>query len=142
MMVAPAFFTSLIQEYGTPQWLFDALDAEFHFDLDVCATAENTKCVRFFTKEANGLGQRWLGVCWMNPPYGKDIRKWIEKARDESRCGATVVCLLPARTNTRWWFEVVADAAEVRFIHPKLKFDGAEHVAPFPSAIVIFDATR
>lgn len=134
-MVAPAFFTSLIQEYGTPHWLFDALDVEFHFTLDVCASAENAKCQTYFTKEQDGLAQRWTGTCWMNPPYGRNIRRWIEKARNSN---ATVVCLLPARTNTRWWFEVVADASEVRFIHPKLQFDGAAHVAPFPSAVVIF----
>lgn len=139
-MVSPAFFTSIIQEYGTPVWLFDALNREFHFTLDVCASSENAKCSRYFSKEDDGLAQQWIGVCWMNPPYGKEIRAWIVKARDAGRTGATVVCLLPARTNTRWWFEVVADASEVRFIHPKLKFDGAENVAPFPSAVVIFGA--
>lgn len=139
-MVNAAFFTSLIEDYGTPQWVFDVLNDEFHFDFDVCASAENAKCVRFFTKEINGLIQEWKGICWMNPPYGKHIRQWIEKARDAAKEGATVVCLLPARTNTKWWFEVVADAAEVRFIHPKLQFEGAKFVAPFPSAIVIFRA--
>lgn len=125
-------------DWETPQWLFDHLDAEFHFILDVCANAENTKCKNFVSSMGlGGLAQPWHGACWMNPPYGKDIGKWIEKAMNcalNDNC--TVVCLLPVRSNCDWWKYVIQ--GEIRFIRRKLRFVGAPSVSMFPSVIVIF----
>lgn len=131
--------TSLSCEYSTPQWLFDELDKEFNFNLDVCATKENTKCDDWFSKKEDSLDISWLGhICWMNPPYGREISKWIEKAYNESLKGVTVVCLLPARTDTRYWHNYIMKAHEIRFIKGRLKFNDSKNSAPFPSCIVIF----
>ena len=116
-------YSSAADRWETPQWLFDLLDGEFHFETDVCATKDNAKCVRFFTPEVDGLAQEWQGCCWMNPPYGREVGRWVEKARRSALGGATVVCLLPARTDTRWWHDlVVTTASEIRFIRGRLKF--------------------
>jgi phage N-6-adenine-methyltransferase len=130
-------FSSATAEWSTPQELFDELDAEFDFELDVCATAGNAKCNRYFTQADDGLAQKWRGVCWMNPPYGAGIGAWVRKAYESSLLGATVVCLLPARTDTRWWQDCCA-AGEVRFLRGRLRFNGANTGAPFPSAVVVF----
>lgn len=135
-------FSSKTDDWETPQWLFDLLTAEFDFALDVCASAGNAKCPKFFSKEEDGLAQRWTGVCWMNPPYGREIGAWMEKAYESSLEGATVVCLVPARTDTRWWHQFVTRAGEVRFLQGRLKFGKARCGAPFPSAIVIFSPQR
>lgn len=87
-------------EWETPQWLFDLLDKEFHFDIDVCSSSQNSKCKNFYTKKENGLSQHWKGTCWMNPPYGRELPLWISKAKTESKNGVIVVCLVPARTDT------------------------------------------
>ena len=84
-----------------------------------------------------GLKQKWEGICWMNPPYGREISKWMKKAYEESLNGATIVCLVPSRTDTIWWHEY-AMKGEVRLIKGRLRFKGAQSSAPFPSAIVIF----
>lgn len=132
------YASSATCEWETPQDFFDALNAEYHFDLDVCATAQNAKCQNFYTCEDDSLKKEWRGNCWMNPPYGKEIRKWMEKAYTESRInGATVVCLVPARTDTAWWHEY-AMRGEVRFVRGRLKFGGSKSGAPFPSAIIVF----
>lgn len=132
-------FSSRTDEWETPKDFFQKLDDEFRFDLDVCATPENAKCKRYFTKEQDGLKQEWKGTCWMNPPYGRQISLWVKKALDSARGGATVVCLLPSRTDTQWWHSyVIAHAAEVRFIKGRLKFGGSKNSAPFPSVVVVF----
>jgi len=101
-------FSSVKNEWETPPELFAEWDRLFNFELDVCATSQNTKCARYFTPEDDGLGQSWAPyVCWMNPPYGRDITSWVHKAYEESRRGATVVCLVPARTDTRWCMSTV-----------------------------------
>jgi len=117
--------------------LFRALNAEFGFGLDVCATAENAKCDRFFTPAEDGLAQKWEGVCWMNPPYGRAIGDWMKKAFESSREGATVVCLVPARTDTAWWHQF-AVRGEIEYLQGRIKFGNAKNSAPFPSAIVVF----
>lgn len=94
-MITKGMFTSTTDEWETPQDLFDALDAVFHFTLDVCATADNAKCERYYTKEENGLKQTWDGVCWMNPPYGREIGKWVKKAYES---GCVCVCSLQGLT--------------------------------------------
>ena len=136
------FASSATCEWETPQELFDRLNAQYHFETDVCATAENAKCGKFYTKEQDGLKQDWGGVCWMNPPYGKEIGKWMEKAYTESRtAGATVVCLVPARTDTAWWHDY-AMKGNITFLRGRLKFGGCKNSAPFPSAIVVFDGNK
>ena len=125
------------RDWETPQFLFDGLNAEFGFERDVCATAENAKCRDFFTPEDDALAQRWEGVCWMNPPYGREIARWMKKAFESARQGATVVCLVPARTDTRWWHRY-AMRGEIRYLQGRLKFSRSGGRAPFPSAIVIF----
>ena len=135
-------FSSATDLWATPQAFFDVLHREFRFVLDVCALPENAKCAEFFTPEINGLTQRWRGVCWMNPPYGRRIGLWIRKAYVSALQGATVVCLVPARTDTAWWHEFVAKASEVRFVRGRLKFGESQNAAPFPSAVVVFRPPR
>lgn len=136
--VRSVFFSSKTDLWSTPPDLFAKLDAEFGFTLDVCAVAENAKCLRYFTPEVDGLKQKWEGTVWMNPPYGRSIGVWVRKAYLSARAGAVVVCLLPARTDTRWWHEYVTHAHEHWFIKGRLKFGGAPSGAPFPSAVVVF----
>ena len=130
------------EDWETPPDFFRELDEVFQFTLDVCATPENAKCPRYFTLADDGLAQSWgREVCWMNPPFGREIPKWIAKAHLASLGGATVVCLVPARTDTKWWHDVVAPHAdEIRFVRGRLRFVGAPYNAPFPCAVVIFRA--
>lgn len=130
-------FSSKTDEWSTPQDFFDKIAERFPFTLDVCATAANTKCSRFWSKETGSLHRKWTGVCWMNPPYGRTIGSWVKKAYYASQGGATVVCLLPARTDTRWWHDY-AMKGKIEFIRGRLKFGGSKNSAPFPSALVIF----
>ena len=133
-------YSSKTDEWETPQELFDLLDAEFGFTLDVCATADNAKCDLYFTPQDDGLKQDWNrrgAVCWMNPPYGDEIKAWVRKAHDTAAAGNTVVCLLPARVDTAWWWDYCR-YGEVRFLRGRLRFGGGENGAPFPSAVVIF----
>jgi len=127
-------------DWETPQHVFDELDAEFGpFELDVCATPDNAKCADYFIEEQNGLAQTWAPRrCWMNPPYGREIGAWVRKAALEADRGATIVALLPARTDTAWWHDYCIDR-EVRFIRGRLRFGRQQrNPAPFPSAIVVF----
>jgi phage N-6-adenine-methyltransferase len=125
-------------EWETPWDFFAKYDAEFGFTIDVCATPDKAKCPRFYTPEQDGLSQDWSGeVCWMNPPYGPAIPAWMKKAYESSLNGATVVCLVPSRTDTRWWHDY-AEKGERRFVKGRLKFGGSKNSAPFPSAVVIF----
>lgn len=127
-------------EWPTPPEFFAVVDAEFHFNLDVCATAENAKCAKFYTLKENGLAQPWTGMVWMNPPYGSEIPRWLRKAYDVACAGeATVACLIPARTDTLWFHEFCA-AGEIRFLKGRLTFIGSEWPAPFPSMLVVFHA--
>jgi phage N-6-adenine-methyltransferase len=130
-------FSSETDDWATPQGLYDLLDTEFGFQLDVCASEQNAKCERYFTRDDDGLTRTWEGVCWMNPPYGAEIGQWVAKAHESSKAGATVVCLVPARTDTHWWWNH-ARYGEVRFLRGRLKFGDSENSAPFPSAVVVF----
>lgn len=130
-------FSSATDLWATPQDFFDQMNAKFGFTLDVCALPENAKCPRYFTPEDDGLKQPWSGVCWMNPPYGRTIGQWMRKAWESAQAGATVVCLIPARTDTAWWHDYAAKG-HVTFIRGRLKFGGHENSAPFPSALVAF----
>lgn len=131
-------FSSATDMWATPQDFFDNLNNEFMFEIDVCATAENAKCKTFYTKEQNGLEMPWNGVCWCNPPYGREIGKWVERAYTSSVGGATVVMLLPARTDTKWFHEYIYGKAEIRFIKGRLKFGDSKNSAPFPSMVAVF----
>lgn len=132
-------FSSATDLWATPQATFDALDKEFGFTLDPCSTHENAKCAKHFTKEDDGLAQDWGGeVVFMNPPYGREILHWMRKAFESAELGgATVVCLVPARTDTEWW-HTFAMRGECRFLKGRLKFGDAKASAPFPSAVVVF----
>lgn len=134
-------FSSKTDLWATPQDFFNRYDAIYHFETDVCALPENAKCARYFTPEMDGLKQEWTGVCWMNPPYGREIGKWVRKAYESARDNlATVVCLLPARTNTAWFHDYVLPYAHIEFVRGKLRFGDAKWDAPFPSIVAVFFA--
>jgi len=127
-------FSSKTHEWATPQAFFDELNTEFNFTLDPCATIWNTKCKKFYTKKEDGLSKSWLGErVFMNPPYGREIGKWVKKISEEGG-----VALLPARTDTSWFHNYILGKAEVRFLRGRLKFGGHRNSAPFPSMVVIF----
>lgn len=139
-MNTAVMFSSATDEWATPQDFFDQLNQEFHFTLDPCATHESAKCARYFTEEDNGLAQDWAReVVFMNPPYGRVLGQWVKKAFEESIKGATVVCLLPARTDTKWFHDYIYNRSEIRFIKGRLKFGDSKNSAPFPSMVVIFN---
>jgi phage N-6-adenine-methyltransferase len=137
-----ADITALLQQpetdvWATPQWLFDALHKEFGFTLDPCSDGKNAKCKKFYTPQENGLLRDWgRETVFMNPPYS-EVDVWMRRAYGAAQEGATVVCLIPARTDTSWWHDY-AMKGEVRLIRGRLKFGDAENSAPFPSAIVVF----
>ena len=131
-------FSSKTDLWETPQDLFDKLNNEFQFTLDVCATPENAKCDKFYTEEQDGLEHPWKGTVWCNPPYGRGIGQWVRRALFASVSGSTVVMLLPARTDTKWFHDYIYHKAEIRFIKGRLKFGGCKDAAPFPSMVVIF----
>lgn len=131
-------------EWETPPELFRQLDQEFGFVLDAAATEENHLCPFYLTEKENGLVANWwsFDTVFCNPPYGTQIGRWVEKGWREAQNDATVVMLIPARTETRYWHDYVMRAAEIRFIRGRLRFGGVEiergHNAPFPSAVVVF----
>ena len=130
--------TSNTDLWATPQEFFDEQNALYGpFDLDVCADGSNAKGAIYFDKEKDGLNQPWVGKCWMNPPYGKEIGKWMEKAYNSAGNGTVVVCLVPSRTDTKWWHDF-AMKGQIKFIRGRLKFGGSKNTAPFPSAVVVF----
>lgn len=131
-------FSSKTDLWATPKEYFEKVNNEFFLNLDVCANKENAKCERFFTEEDNGLSQEWNGRVWMNPPYGRTIGKWVEKAFINRNNCDVIVCLLPARTDTKWFHDYIYGVAEVRFIKGRLKFGDAKNSAPFPSMLIIY----
>ena len=139
MAISKALYSSESEMWETPQDLFDRLDKEFHFTVDVCALDSNTKCASFYSPDQDGLKQKWEGACWMNPPYGRNIGEWMKKALESE---ATVVCLVPARTDTKWWHDYAMKASEIRFVKGRLKFGDSKNSAPFPSAIIVFRQTQ
>lgn len=133
-------YTSARSDWETPVQLFAELDAEFHFDIDLCADEHNAKVPNALRVHDlwSGLAPQWRGTGWLNPPYGRQIGRWVAKAYESAQLGAVVVCLLPSRTDTAWWHDYVMKADEIRFIRGRLKFSGANWNAPFPSVIVVF----
>ena len=125
MTLADVHFSSATDLRSTPQELFNSCDKIFRFAVDVCAPPDNAKCAKYFTPEGDGLKQEWTGTCCCNPPYGRGIGKWMRKARESVKAGAAVVCLVPARADTRWWHDY-ATKGHVLFLRGRLKFGDAE----------------
>lgn len=129
-------FSSNKEDWETPQDLFNELNKEFNFTVDVASSEENYKCNRYYTEKENGLKQNWDNeIVWCNPPYGRKIGDCVKKASESK---ATVVMLLPARTDTKWFHKYIYNKAKIRFIKGRLKFGNSVNSAPFPSMIVIF----
>jgi len=124
-------FMSQSVDWATPEWLYQELDKEFHFDFDPCP-------LYGAQSESDGLSVEWGGATFCNPPYGREIGKWTRKAKEEAMKGKTIVLLIPSRTDTKWWHEDIMPATEIRFIKGRLKFGGSKNSAPFPSALVIW----
>jgi len=137
-------YSSKSNEWGTPQKFFNELNKEFKFTLDPCCNKENAKCNKYYTKQDDGLSKDWGGeIVFCNPPYGKDIKYWVEKCYKESlKHNTTVVMLMPARTDTKYFHDYIYHKAELRFIKGRLKFESPyvekSQSAPFPSMVVIF----
>ncbi len=139
-MKTDVVYSSASEDWETPPDLFQYLNKEWAFTLDACASPGNFLCKYFFTKEEDALTRVWTGRVWCNPPYGHGIGKWVRKAADSSLGGATVVMLIPARTDTKWFHEIIIpEASEVHFICGRLRFSGATINAPFPSMVVVFN---
>lgn len=131
-------FSSKKEDWETPQDLFNELDKEYHFTLDVASSDNNYKVKKHYTKKEDGLLQNWDDeVVWCNPPYGKEINKWVEKAYFSK---SLIVMLLPVRTDTKWFHNYIYQKSfvQIRFIKGRLKFGNSKNSAPFPSMIVIF----
>ena len=130
------FLSSQTEEWATEQAFFDQVNREFNFTVDVAANESNAKCDRFYDIDSDGLMQDWDGeTVWCNPPYGDRIKDWMYKAAVSD---ATTVLLVPARTDVKWFHEIVLGRAEVRFIKGRLRFGGSKDPAPFPTMLVIF----
>jgi len=125
-------------DWETPKDLYAVLNTEFNFSLDPCCSKETAKCSSYYTIEDDGLSKDWKGTVFMNPPYGRGIINWIKKAKEESDKGSTVVCLIPARTDTKWWHTYCMKSAEIRLLTKRLTFEGANNKATFPAAIIVF----
>lgn len=136
-MLNQGLFSSASCHWETPKELYDSLNAEFHFDDDPCPIGIPDPLY-----SDDGLAREWGSRTFLNPPYGRAIAKWIHRAYTEGQNGKLVVCLLPSRTDTKWWHEYCMKASEIRFIRGRLKFSNAKFNAPFPSVIVIFKERR
>lgn len=138
-MINQSIYSSKKMDWGTPQSLFDQLNAEFHFTLDPCASDENKKCEKYFTESENGLLQDWGNErVFCNPPYGRSIGNWVKKCAEHDDLA---VMLIPARTDTKWFHEYIYKnpRVRIRFLPGRVKFQGASNSAPFPSMVVIFN---
>lgn len=141
-MNTETMFSSKTDMWETPKHFFEKLNRIYRFDIDVCAVPQNAKCAKFYTPEEDGLKQEWKGHCWCNPPYGRDVGKWVKKARDSAENGATVVMLLPARTDTAWFHDYIMHGGvptSICFVRDRIKFGNAKNNAPFPSIVVTFN---
>ena len=136
-------FSSKDDSWETPPSLFNILDMEFNFTLDPCCTKQTAKCKKFFTKEEDGLIQDWSrDIVFVNPPYGREIGKWVEKSYNEAKKGAKVVMLIPSRTDTKWFHDFIYNKAEIRFLKGRIRFLQNKkelNAAPFPTMLIIFN---
>ena len=140
-MINKGLFTSNKDDWQTPQWLFEKLHKHFKFDLDVCANDLNALCDKYYTSYDSCLDKDWEVCNFMNPPYGREMGKFIEKAYTEWVLNDfTTVALLPARTDTKWFHNFIYNKARIVFIKGRLKFEGGKKLAPapFPSMIVVW----
>lgn len=129
-------FSSTTDQWATPQDFFDKLNAEFHFNLDPCADDTNHKCKQYFNAKQNGLSKDWTGCrVFCNPPYGRDIGRWVQKCATEKT--EVTVMLIPARTDTSWFHDYIYGKSEIRFIRGRLKFGDSKNSAPFPSMVIV-----
>jgi len=138
-------FSSETNEWGTPKGFFDKLNSKYNFTLDPCATKGNAKCKKYYTQQDDGLSKSWEGeTVFVNPPYGRELKHWVEKAYNESRNpNTTVVLLCPARTDTKYFHNYMMQASELHFIKGRLKFENKNkpsNSAPFPSVVAVFRA--
>ena len=148
-------FSNNKNDWETPKEVFDPLNEEFEFVLDVCANETNAKCDLWLTEQVDALSVDWKkylvnigkpnGYVWCNPPYN-NMREWAKKVREEAEKGVNIVTLTAARVNTRWFKDlylsdtdlVFVPVCQLRFLQPKITFVGAPNNAPFPSCIGIF----
>ncbi len=142
MWTKEILFSSDKQDWSTPQALFDEVNKEFAFTLDAAADETNAKCESFLTEKDDALVCDWPGVVWLNPPYGRGVGRWVEKAYEQSKMGSTVVCLIFCRTDTKWWHRWAMKAAEIRLIPGRISFGAARGGAPAPSCLLVFDDNR
>lgn len=139
MTISPVLYSSRSEEWATPAEFFAALNDEFRFTLDPCATRRNAKCRTYYTKADNGLVRDWgRHTVFCNPPYGRDIGDWAKKCFLAAKVGATVVLLVHARTDTRYFHDWIYGKAELRFVRGRLKFGDGRQSAPFPSLVAIY----
>ena len=138
--IQEAMFSSKSGEWETPQDFYERLNRAYDFNLDPCCTEETAKCKKYFTKEEDGLNKSWKGHrVFMNPPYGRKIGEWLKKAHEEgTKPQTTVVCLIPSRTDTKYWHKYCMKADEIYFVKGRLKFGNSSNAAPFPSVVVVF----
>jgi len=128
-------------DWETPQEFYDAINLEFAFDIDLCASIGNAKHTNFYSKDQNSLSQEWKGTGWLNPPYDKSIGLWMKKAYEASQKGATIVCLIQGRSSdTVWWHEYVMRSSEIRYIKNRIHFgkDGIFTRSNISSVVVVF----
>lgn len=136
MTISKVLWMSEKHDWETPQHLFDELNGEFNFTIDVCADKLNHKCKRYYDNTSDGLWQDWAGeTVWCNPPYD-NIKEWLAKAVN-SNC--LTVMLIPSRTDTKWFHEYIYKKYEIRFLKGRLKFSNSSNSAPFPSMIIVID---
>ena len=137
-------FSSKTDTWATPQPFYDKLNKTYTFTLDPCASAKTAKCTSYFTEEDNGLDKDWSGhSVFMNPPYGRGIGEWLRKAHEEGQKDNTsVVCLIPSRTDTKYFHNYCMRSDLLYFVKGRLKFGDSKNSAPFPSMVVVFDGTN
>ena len=135
-------FSSKSDDWKTPVGLFNKLNTKYSFELDAAASEDNAKCLNFYTEQDNALLKDWskdAKSIFLNPPYGRQIHAFVKKAYEESLKGCVVVCLIPARVDTQWWYNYVRKATKIVFLTGRLKFSNSASGAPFPSCIIVFD---
>ncbi len=138
-------FSSKEEKWQTPNKVFNKLNEEFNFTLDPCCQHDSAKCKKYYTPIEDGLSQSWEGeAVFVNPPYGRELRKWVEKCYNEGQKENTkVVMLIPSRTDTTYFHDFIYHKSEIRFIRGRIKFINpttkkAGDSAPFGSMVVVY----
>ena len=144
MSLNNSLYSSDKMDWGTPIFLFKYLNALFNFTLDACAGPTNYKHPNYFSVDMNALTRNWHGRVFLNPPYGKNIGNWISKARQEVESGNAecVVCLVPVRSDSKWWHANCMLANEIWLLDQRIEFEGSTNKAPFPVALIIFNGSK